>query len=361
MRHEIAITGVFLCLTAAPAFADVGTPLMLFDFFHLVVGNILIGVLEGFLISGLFRFRFSRAVCFMVLANFVSMVCGKAALGLLAHVSSDLLLGDKPLHNVGKFVAGLAALSYFFSILIEWPFCIGALSPRKTKIGDGFKASFWAQSLSYLVLVPLYLHFTFVIPRPEIDRSLGITSDERVLIYYLSPEGNAVCRIRPDGSENQQVAVLERDKERVLLGVQPDTGEETWSLYARNGPPSGELEVPLEDLRIEKGSYWEDSFLSHASVLTACGESDWEISTSWGLEGYKPEAREELLVLYEYPFLPGWMSRFPTLLDGEQVVYQLGPQIVLYDISEKKIRVITKGRSPVVVLEKGGSEEEIQQ
>lgn len=45
-----------------------------------------------------------------------------------------------------------------------------------------------------------------------------------------------------------------------------------------------------------------------------------------------------------------WPSLHPTLVHGDNVVYELGDQIVVVDLQEKAIARLTRGRSPHVVL-----------
>lgn len=49
------------------------------------------------------------------------------------------------------------------------------------------------------------------------------------------------------------------------------------------------------------------------------------------------------------PFL-AWIARNATILPSDQVVYQLGNQIVILDLSTRKLAFLALGQGPVVGL-----------
>ncbi len=53
----------------------------------------------------------------------------------------------------------------------------------------------------------------------------------------------------------------------------------------------------------------------------------------------------------ETPFFSTWYPYYPIVLPGNYVIYQLGKQIVLFDINGRRIRLLARGVGPVVVLE----------
>jgi hypothetical protein len=49
------------------------------------------------------------------------------------------------------------------------------------------------------------------------------------------------------------------------------------------------------------------------------------------------------------PFI-SWYPERATLIPGDRVVFELGPNIVLLDMPTKRLAVLAEGRCPVAVL-----------
>ena len=110
-----------LLLSPATAHADVGTPLMWATLFHLFIGNLLIGIFEGYLLAKFFTLPKLRSIILMIIANYVSMWLG--GLLLLGWLSS-LIPVDL---SSGRWIyPGLILLSFILTLLMEYPFVFGA-------------------------------------------------------------------------------------------------------------------------------------------------------------------------------------------------------------------------------------------
>jgi hypothetical protein len=68
-----------------------------------------------------------------------------------------------------------------------------------------------------------------------------------------------------------------------------------------------------------------------------------------GLQAWNKKTNEKLNAALETPFVI-WPSRNATVLPGDQVVYQLGDQIVVLDLRTRRIGLVARGRGPVVIL-----------
>lgn len=78
-RFLIAALGLVPCV----ALADVGTSLVWATGFHMVFGNALLGLLEGWLLAKAFSLRRGRCVALMVLANYSSAWLGMFIVAIL--------------------------------------------------------------------------------------------------------------------------------------------------------------------------------------------------------------------------------------------------------------------------------------
>lgn len=89
MRRRRIHRVVFLAIAAWPttALADVGTPLVWANTFHLLLGNALLGLFEGWILSRVFALPLRRCVILLVLANYISAWTGVALVSFLFNKS----------------------------------------------------------------------------------------------------------------------------------------------------------------------------------------------------------------------------------------------------------------------------------
>src|SRR5438094_158845 len=99
IRTLLTTGAAVLLILLAPlhVLADSGTPLLWAGTLHLLLGNLLIGILEGRLLAWLYRLKAPRAIEIMIAANYVSMIAG-------------ILIKNLFLEPVGRYLTGAALL-----------------------------------------------------------------------------------------------------------------------------------------------------------------------------------------------------------------------------------------------------------
>ncbi len=132
----------------AAAFADAGTPLMWLEISHLLVGNVLIGVLEGFVIARIFKVKAIRSILIMALANYFSMVAGFGGIALIVYFLKSFIT----LYSIFMFLTVFLIISFLLSVVLEWPFCCWILKKQADVKKKAWRASFIAQSISYIII-----------------------------------------------------------------------------------------------------------------------------------------------------------------------------------------------------------------
>ena len=183
---------IVLAFFPTVAYADAGTPIMWASAFHLVLGNAVIGVAEGLILAFLFRLKRAPCVAIMIAANYFSAWVG--GVFLIPAITASL---DLDLYNAWRWLWYMVAITYFFTLLLEWPFV--ALWFRKT---DGwFRKSIWGslvvQSASYLALFGWYwaasgtsLYTDLVVVQPS-----AISLPEIAMLYYIDDhDGDVYAR-----------------------------------------------------------------------------------------------------------------------------------------------------------------------
>lgn len=112
----LAVTCTWVLLPGL-ALANAGTPLMWASMFHLVFGNLLIGIGEGALLSRLLGYHRPRAIAVMVAANYLSAWAGGWLLYRLDPWTKGL-----DLYKFGTVFLALLFLMFMLTLVIEFPF-----------------------------------------------------------------------------------------------------------------------------------------------------------------------------------------------------------------------------------------------
>jgi hypothetical protein len=386
MRHlrgtvGIALVPVMALLIPSVVLANAGTPLMWAGAIRLVCVNIVIGVGEGFVIWLFLRTRFWKTLGIMILANYASWLVGEVALLPLLAQAGKGFLGEQPLYHVWEFLRYVLAASFGLTVVFEWPFCFWILNLKPFRIVKSIVAVLVVNVASYAFLVHFYLDLsgTSLLTKVRQEPSLSFAANPKAWVYFIAPDNRRISRIRLNGTGNETVSVLSNttddgssapiedppDAPFVNSGLclLPSSQTNYWDLYHWVEDPESETllltafakqETPLRN--IPSNRYGDDQHIPDPFELPQLCEylvtSSWEVRVGfWPIEGLiatKGKTKKQLAL--ELPFLK-WYSRSPSVLPGDQVVYQLGDQIVLLDLNQDLIGVITRGHSPVIVLE----------
>jgi hypothetical protein len=369
VRRAVVITSAVLIVLLCPSvvFANAGTPLMWLGRLHLLFGNAIIGLVEGLVLAVVFRGRPRRMIGFMILANYFSMGVGAYALPWRGVPSgSTWSTSAVDLYTAPDLLKRVAWLCFAASVVLEWPFCALGLRGTKRWLLKSIPACILAQVVSHAALVPLYRSASALslYTAVQLDRTLSFARPVDAFVYFIAPEDGDVYRIRPDGSERTHVLKVGiRDPNARLFVREGSSGG--WDLYAawaddgdvhrlqenfttREGLSRGKIDTPSGR---ESGS-WQT--FGSAWDLRPDSERRWRVWTGFwpadGLWADNMNTKARYQVGLETPFL-AWNSRNASILPGDQVVYQLGDQIVLLDLNARKIGLITRGRGPLVLLD----------
>ena len=311
-----AALALFLWLQPDVAYANGGTPLMWAPVYHLLIGNLVIGLGEGLLLGLLYNVRKSRAILFMMGANYVSFILGAISLGTLSELVKGCFRQETFLYHVPSFLWILCGLTFLMTVVFEWPLCWALLRNRPRKWRDSILASFAAQSASYGVLVYFYLGASAISLYTEVDVTPDLVPSlpPHSLVHFTSLDDGRLYRIALNGSAREKVEEL--------------TSREEYSKHLEEQNDFGVL-----DLRPDQ-------------------HQDWKVSKlNWAYDGISAQNKTTgslLRVALDTPYLR-WPPRFATVLPGDLVVYQLGDQIVVLDLNARKLGLLALGRGPVAI------------
>lgn len=355
---------VFFLIAASSARADAGTALMWTGMLHLFIGNWLIALLEAAVVSRAFHVPFGRAANWLIAANFTSFFAGAGLLWLTSD-AVQRIPGLFILRHGIALIGAAVGVSYLVSVVVEWPFCRAIAAPGTGRWRTALRMSLIAQTMSYAVIVPLYYAaspITFL-TQARWQSSAFFASPAVATIYYVGTD-NAVWSVNSDGTDRRPVGIPNIEPETNLWIVREKSG---WGdlcamLWLRHQSHRRYAAILLKTAFAQPGTYaakpphgdtlsYEDWLFTCPGDLRSKGQGKWRvrldvfagrgITVSNGSHSYN--------LALETPYL-AWRPDFATILPGDIVVFQLGPQIVLLDMPTKRFAVLAEGRCPVAVL-----------
>lgn len=355
-------TPLLILLFSWPAEAGtdpVGDPLFRAWLSHWFFANLLLGVVEGWLLARLFKAKTRYAMFLMIAANYATWAIGTGALmgDWLADGLSVVPGLTPPLHRLAV-VLGCALVAVFLgSVLLTLPFCLSSLKDRGTaaqpSLREALRASAAVQLVSFAVLVPLYASSsTLNVPKEvRIDSSLSFARPTGVVVYYIGKDGD-IYRL-PLGAAPTKVLTLGVRVRWAKLFVERRNPSGPWDLWVRDYPGP-------EDRTLVKGAFATHGVRGPVSTDAAYGAKElmpkgprhWGVwaEGSWGLIAKNRLTGEKLHLTVYTPIL-GWYAKNATLLPEDQVVFQFGDQIALLDLRQRTVGVLAMGRGPVAVVE----------
>ena len=123
-------------------------------------------------------------------------------------------------------------MSFFITVIVEWPFYWWALRSRLSGWKDTLLVTIALNALSYLYLV-YSLASVSVGPsswKVSLCRPSQMQANPSARVFYLSPGGNRVMQVRLDGSPPTQFLRLDQPAPNGLLGFVAGSERGFWTL-----------------------------------------------------------------------------------------------------------------------------------
>jgi hypothetical protein len=352
--------------------ANAGTPLMWAGMLHLVFGNLVIGLLEGYLLAKFFGLPKGKTVGLIILANYFSAWLG----GLFLR---GAIVGVFPLdlNNAWPFFWAMVGLTYLITITIEFPFVALAFRRDPQWLRKSIMGSLVIQTVSYLLLFGWYwlASGTSLYTRMEIVQLSAVSLPEKVLMYFIAADDGNVYRMNLATTERRKVFDLATTDANDRLFVRASSeNSNRWDLVARlvaedrRNPKLITIERAFAaeaapswrsthtDPTQEEGSWFN---FGQAARLGTAKNSQWEVRSGFwpieGLRGTQTNTGAQVHFSFETPF-GTWNVRNATLLPSDKVLFQMGQdQICIFDPAAKRVALVTKGRGPIAVMEEDRS------
>ena len=337
------------------ALADAGTPLIWAKGFHILLGNLLLGAVEALIISLIFRLQFKKCLISLVCANYFSAWIGFYIIGYLRE------LRDPDIYTVMHLTRQLIILSYFLTLVLEWPFIMYCIRKVKLWFIKSIAASIIVQTVTYVALfggyrlcsvLNLYDDFTIVPPSE-------IVFPEGIAMYYISCSDGNVYLYKPSQESDTLIYTLDSsDIEDHLVLLKSDSTKQ-WDLSVSNEyhtHRNAKIILPsiCESLS-EDMTYYANSYddWNAAPKVGEAANSSWQFCTShwagFGFWGNNKATNERIRVAFETP-VSGWRPKRVIHLPEEKIIFQLGDkQICILDIDSKRIALLIRGYGPMAI------------
>jgi hypothetical protein len=345
-----AIFVVGIALSSAPALANAGTPLMWTGIVHLFIGNAVIGIIEGILLSKLFHTPRSQSVNLLAVANYASAWGGMfLILNRLSHIPGITI------ENARIWLGFFVIFAFIITLFIEYPFFWFLLRKQQKAFQKALKATIIIHGISYLLLFAWYglNSQTTMLTQLDVVSAEQVQPSEEYVLYFLTSDGKQVVRSELDGKNqksiknvittdnNGQLCVRENEEKKFDLVLNSKVILADFaSLAPIPEPRQGYNCVPYPFgvvPKLTENTNWE-----YQTVVWAAG----------GIMGANTKENSTFQFSLETPFA-FWRVQNATHLAGDFVVFQLGDnQVCILQPQEKKIALIARGKSPVVVKPK---------
>ncbi len=342
------------------------TPVLLQTMALLFVGNAIIGIIEGAVVSRVFRFPLKRTIFAFIVANYASMWLGFILFrphvykGAFAQVFFDV-----PLHHTTLIIWICVLSSFAVSAVVEWPFCWIASRSKKAQIRRSVQAVLLAQCVSYPLMGFWFLGASntigdevAVVPLEEIA-----PHDLNAVVYFVDHKEEAVYSINLDGTDLTFIEPYSpQGRYADLMWFEPGyLGFNDWILTLKTAGSNDQIvldkkpEGLVAAYRMGDGDplYSGGFSLGFNAVadLRSLERRNWQ-SDVRGISGVRFEhilSGEEVTLEFSTPF-GAWEGRCFTAMPGDIFLFELGEQICILSAPKRQIAFLTHGKGPAVLL-----------
>lgn len=355
------------------------SPVMWLTIALLFSGNAIIGIIEGIVVSCVFRFPPIRTTLLFIVANYASMWFGIFLFGIGEQPSPlPETIFAEPLNNASSLIWICIAISFAVSCIIEFPFCWIASRLAKAPFKKSVLAVLLAQSVSYPLLMLLFYNSKNTIGDEVVVATLNevIPDSLKATIYFIGEGDGSLYEVQINGSGLKLLKPIKATDEHDVLGWLPpqdseyesDSKSNAWQLILDRQDvnevlfekPKGRCEAFLRspDLPlIAEDGWWLKA--SGIADLRHPDKRDWSIEPNGnhGIWAKCKSTNDEIEITFDTPFV-SWWGRCITILPGDIAVFELGKQVCVLSVQTRKIAFLARGRGPVVLLEESKSDTE---
>lgn len=348
-------------------------PMMILYLPFLLLGNLVIGLLEGYLLSKFFELTRRRAIFLMIGANYVSMGVGLVLFGYTPETGLLHSHWPQTILNYQTWIFAAVSIAFVVALILEWPFYHASFEKDKRPLRRTIPACLFVQMLSYLCcLTPI----SWVCWEIDLGQVVSIENspsfvpdDQQFWVYYIDTADGDIHRMRPNGSgderfmegeygKNDKLAIYRKSPNDVpkydlyVTRIFPEVPTTIVESFAAPESTFNNKSVPILPARLLSEGYY-------AADLRSDKTAEWRVLagslrgfhfTRLGESGdeYSGDAKESFHLQLSTAF-GIWQGHNPSILPGEIVIFEFGGQICALDLNTRKLALIRMGSGPVVV------------
>ena len=336
---------VLLILIPQLIFANAGTALMWVQIYHLIFGNLVLGLIEGVLLRFMFKADLKRASIIMILSNYTSWIIGTILISLLQNTLIDKTFDLEYVYPA--WIVSLILL-YFLTVFIETGF-IYWIFKKTIRFTRTILFSLAINTLTYIIMITFYLLSSGfnVFTDLEIDQSILNNRTEKHVFYLLNRSDKTVSKYSLDSQLISNHIDFKSDNKYPILKLEPDTIDRKVRLAVdlRNG-----------DMLIIDSTFCQFSDTTYYGVFTKnywfnamtdfrlLEDRTWTAhGGDWAIQGLRIKENNELIDKYafEVPWMY-WGISDVSILNNHELIFNINGRVVLLDIEAKKIAFLFK-------------------
>jgi hypothetical protein len=323
--------------------ANAGTALMWMPIVQLMFGNLIIGLIEGFAVSLIFKTKWHRSILIMIGGNYISWLIGNGLILLFQEFIIDSVFQLK-----GVFIAWIGSLIilYFLTLIIELPFYNWIFSKENRSWKRSWRLSIILNVITYTAMILIYLSvskYNFFTDL-KINQSL-LDKDYRFELYLKHGRNIYKGKISNDFKRELVYEIPEKYKYlRPILIEEPK--DSTIDLFLVSYDKDTLL---LEDSFIEtkESVFYPNLYEKYSWVISDFRDTtnrDWKASAGgWAIEGLTIRDENELKENYafEVPWM-FWGIGQVSILNQNELICEIYGRLILMNKVTKEIAYITK-------------------
>ncbi len=350
--HKISLIGVSALIPRA-VLANAGTVLMWMPLFQLMFGNVLIGLIEGLVVSLIFKAKWYRSVLIMIGGNYASWLIGNGIILLFQEYLIDSVFQLKGVYSAWIFSL---IILYFLTIIIELPFFNWIFKARNRDWKRSLKLSLIVNIFTYTAMILIYLSVSKYSFFTDLKvNQLLLEKDYHAELYLM--RGKEIFKGKVSGNFNGELIYQIPDKyefSNLKLIRNHNNGTIGLALINYKGDT-----IVVEDSLIDRNDLVSYPQLnSRYSNLIAdfrdTTDRNWKVSAiGWAIDGltvYSEEEKEENYA-FEVPWM-FWAIGHVSVINNNELICQIHGRLVLVNRETKEIAFITNADSYVIRKEK---------
>jgi len=374
-------------VTAAPAYANIGSNLVVAGYSHLIFLNFIIAFVEStaavlLLRIPAFRVRWlgeigaapldsislqkypsalglGKAYGLLLLANLVSAFIGLVIMAVLSQSDSSWI----SLGIMRYVMIGFIFATWLLTILIEWPFVKVLINYTKLTFAKPvFAALVLCIVINTISYIGLFFHYklagdTSLVTQAKYDAAASFLQNKPGHIYYIDSKTGMVYQMNMDGTEKESLHIK---ADRLLfthsetpgfwdlrsssgVAIKLKVSRKTTNMGYRNGTKSGD---PVE---IDSQHNW------HMMELRDRKTAGYDLERRngmvfAGLTATNKQTGKKQDIGLETVFTLS-MTGDVNLLPDDIIIWSLGNRILAYDLKTNHVSQLALGSCPVVTLD----------